>query len=54
MKLLDEMWNFIKETQELLESFKATAWPDIDGQSMDEKISQGLTKKNNQMRKKLK
>ena len=53
MKLLDEMWNFIKETQELLESFKATAWPDIDGQSMDEKISQGLTKKNNQMRKKL-
>ena len=53
MRLITNMWTFIKETQELLEGFKTTSWPQIDGQAMDEKISQGLTKKNNQMRKEL-
>ena len=53
LNLVTEMWTFIQETQEKFESFKATAWPDINGQQMDEEISQGLTKKNNQMRKKL-
>lgn len=49
--LVTQMWEFIKETQELFEKFKATPWPEIDGQAMDENISQKLTKKNNQMRK---
>jgi hypothetical protein len=45
LNLVTEMWTFIQETQEKFESFKATAWPDINGQQMDEEISQGLTKK---------
>ena len=53
IELVTEMWSFIKETQELFEKFKQKAWPEIDGQAMDDEISQKLTKKNNAMRKKL-
>ena len=53
IELVTEMWTFIKETQELFEKFKQKTWPEIDGQAMDDEISQKLTKKNNQMRKKL-
>ena len=53
IELVTEMWSFIKETQELFEKFKQKSWPEIDGQAMDDEISQKLTKKNNAMRKKL-
>ncbi len=53
IELVTEMWTFIKETQDLFESFKAKTWPEIDGQAMDDEISQKLTKRNNAMRKKL-
>ena len=53
IELVTEMWTFIKETQDLFEKFKQKTWPEIDGQAMDDEISQKLTKKNNQMRKKL-
>ncbi|MBO6262544.1 MAG: hypothetical protein J6N95_08120, partial [Bacilli bacterium] len=53
IELVTEMWTFIKETQELFERFKQKAWPEIDGQAMDDEISQKLTKRNNAMRKKL-
>ena len=45
IELVTEMWTFIKETQELFEKFKAKAWPEIDGQAMDDEISQKLTKR---------
>ncbi|MCQ2816062.1 MAG: AAA family ATPase, partial [archaeon] len=53
LNLIDKMWKFIKETQELLESFKAKSWPEIDGGQMDETISTSLSKKTSQMRKEL-
>ena len=46
IELVTEMWTFIKETQELFERFKQKAWPEIDGQAMDDEISQKLTKRN--------
>ena len=51
MELVTKMWTFIQKTQNQLEAFKATPWAQIDGQAMDEQISQSLTKENNQMRK---
>ena len=53
IELVTEMWTFIKETQDLFEKFKSKTWPEIDGQAMDDEISQKLTKRNNAMRKKL-
>lgn len=47
LKLINDMWEFIKRSQSLLETFKETSWNNIDGQSMDEKISSSLTKENN-------
>lgn len=49
--VIRKMWDFIKETLELFETFKNQTWSQIDGTDMDDKISQGITKRLTQLRK---
>lgn len=51
IKIIKNMWTFIKDTLQIFEDFKVTKWPDINGGSMDEKIGQSLTKKMTSTRK---
>lgn len=51
--LITRMWTFIKETQDELDGYLAQSWGVINGQAMDERISQGLSKKNAQIKKDL-
>lgn len=51
MRIIKNMWNFINETLNQFEEFKASSWPEINGPAMDEKIGQALTKRLTAIRK---
>lgn len=45
MKVIKNMWSYINEALTILEEFKNTAWPEINGGMMEERISQNLMKR---------